>query len=152
MSLQTSPQTITHADDAAHVKRIWKAFWVLLILTILELSLGLTIYFLDKGEPSEWLILFIKGVICIFTLLKAYYIIGIFMHLGDETHLYVVSVIIPMLLFIWFITAFLADGASYKVLRNTDAGSRVYKEQKIRHQPLNIPKDMKETKSINHSN
>lgn len=150
MSLQTSPQIITHPDDAAHVRRIWKAFWILLILTILELSLGLTIYFLDKGEPSEWLILFIKGVICIFTLLKAFYIISIFMHLGDETRLYVISVIIPMLLFIWFITAFLADGASYGNLRNTDGGSRVYKEQKIRHQPLNIPKGTKELKSSKH--
>lgn len=139
MSLQTSPQVITHPDDAAKVKRIWKAFWVLLILTILELGCGLLIYQLDKGEPSHLLILFIKGVICIFTLAKAFYIISIFMHLGDEIRTMILTVAIPMTLMIWFIIAFLSDGASFRNLRNTDAGSRKYEEQHIRHSPLNIP-------------
>ena len=146
MSLQTSPQTITHPDDEAKVKRIWKAFWVLLILTILELACGLTIYQLDKGDPSHLLILFIKGVIVVFTIGKAFYIISIFMHLGDEIRTMILTVAIPMTLFIWFITAFLSDGASFRNLRNTDAGSRIYKEQIIRHQPLNIPPGTKKAK------
>lgn len=139
MSLQTSPQVLVHADDEAKVKRIWKAFWVLLILTILELACGLTIYQLDKGEPSYGLILFIKGVIVIFTLAKAFYIISIFMHLGDEIRMMILSIAIPMTLFIWFITAFLVDGNSFRNLRNTDAGSRKYEHKEVRHQPLNIP-------------
>lgn len=139
MSLQTSPQVLVHADDEVKVKRIWKAFWVLLILTILELACGLTIYQLDKGEPSYGLILFIKGVIVIFTLAKAFYIISIFMHLGDEVRVMILSMAIPATLFIWFITAFLVDGNSFRNLRNTDAGSRKYQEQHIRHKPLNIP-------------
>ncbi len=139
MSLQTSPQVISHPDDELKVKRIWKAFWVLLVLTILELACGLTIYQLDKGDPSYGLILFIKGVIIIFTIAKAFYIISIFMHLGDEIRQMILSIAIPMTLFIWFIVAFLADGNSFKNNRNTDAGSRKYEEQHIRHQPLNIP-------------
>jgi|GEM_PF-393690 len=139
MSLQTSPQIISHPDDEAKVKRIWKAFWVLLILTILELGCGLLIYQLDKGDPSHMLILFIKGVIVVFTIFKAFYIISIFMHLGDEIRSMILTVAIPMTLFIWFIIAFLADGASFRNNRNTDAGSRKYEEVHIRHQPLNIP-------------
>lgn len=150
MSLQTSPQIIAHADDAAHVKRIWKAFWILLILTVIELALGLTIYQLDKGEPSEWLILFIKGVICILTLAKAFFIISIFMHLGDEIQSLVYSLALPAMLFIWFITAFLVEGTSFKHLRNTHAGSREYKEVKIRHKPLNIPENIKEAEAPSH--
>lgn len=146
MSLQTSPQIITHPDDEAKVKRIWKAFWVLLVLTILELACGLLIYQLDKGDPSHLLILFIKGVIVVFTAGKAFYIISIFMHLGDEIRSMILTVAIPMTLFIWFIIAFLSDGASFRHLRNTDAGSRIYKEQKIRHQPLNIPEGTKKAK------
>jgi cytochrome c oxidase subunit IV len=117
----------TTAADIAHVKKIWKAFWVLLILTILELACGLIIYFIDLGpDPNESLVLVIKGVICIFTLAKAFYIISIFMHLGDEIRTMIMSVALPALLFVWFIIAFLSDGASFKNLRNTDAGIRKY--------------------------
>ena len=51
-SAVTSPLSHSEADEA-HVKRIWKAFWILLILTILELALGLTIYYIDLGADSN---------------------------------------------------------------------------------------------------
>lgn len=131
-------EVITHHPkdpeaDKAHVKRIWKAFWILLFLTIIELGLGLLIFQLDKGNPSYSLILFIKGVISILTLVKAFYIISIFMHLGDEKRTMILSIAVPSILFIWFITAFLADGQSFKTLRNTNAHSRKYIEQPVMH-------------------
>ncbi|MEO9005400.1 MAG: cytochrome C oxidase subunit IV family protein [Ginsengibacter sp.] len=136
----TTPLPRTEAD-IAHVKRIWKAFWVLLVLTILELGLGLTIYNIDLGgNPNQTLILFIKGVICVLTIAKAFYIISIFMHLGDEIRTMILTIAIPATLFIWFIIAFIADGDSYKNLRNTDAGSRKYIEQKQHiHTPAQPP-------------
>jgi cytochrome c oxidase subunit IV len=132
------PQT---EADVAHVKRIWKAFWILLVLTILELGLGLAIYNIDLGEnPNETLVLMLKGVICIFTLAKAFYIISIFMHLGDEIRTMIMTIALPATLFIWFITAFIADGASFKHLRNTDGGSRKYIEQPAQfHHPVTEP-------------
>ena len=75
MSGQTSTHAIDEQANKAHVKRIWKAFWILAILTAIELGLGLTIYFLEKGDPSYTLIITIKGVITILTVLKAFYII-----------------------------------------------------------------------------
>lgn len=142
MSAQLATTTTTHhAAGEAQVKRIWKAFWILAILTVIELTLGLLIYQLDKGNPSHTLILFIKGVICILTLLKAFYIISIFMHLGDEKRQMILTIGIPALLFIWFITAFLVDGHSFKVLRNTNAGSREFIEQPVHHNatPAKVP-------------
>lgn len=142
-----TPLPVTEAD-VAHVKKIWKAFWVLLVLTIVELVLGLTIYFVEMNpDYSNGLILFIKGVICILTLAKAFYIISIFMHLGDEVRTMILTVAIPSLLFIWFITAFISDGASFRNLRNTDAGSRIYIEQKNHHAvPLEGPAEKREKK------
>lgn len=136
MAANTTTQILKEEADKAHVKRIWKAFWILLILTIFELALGLLIYNLDKGDPSYMLIIFIKGVITILTIAKAFYIISIFMHLGDEIRSMMLSLALPAALFIWFITAFLADGTSFKNLRNTNAGSRVYIEQK---NPIHAP-------------
>ena len=104
-----------HVPGEVNVKRIWKTFWVLLIITIIELGLGLLMYATDF---PHWLDLAIKGVIAILTLAKAFYIISIFMHLGDEIRNMIMTVAVPVLLFIWFIAAFLWDGNSYKNLRN----------------------------------
>lgn len=131
MHHQTSSHAIDIESNKAHVARIWKAFWILAVLTILELACGYLIYFLEKGDPSYALILFIKGVIVIMTFMKAFYIIAIFMHLGDEKRGMILSVGIPALLFIWFIIAFLADGNSFRTLRNTNAHSREYMDNTI---------------------
>lgn len=130
MSAQPAAIPFDEEENKAHVKNIWKAFWILAILTIIELALGLTIYFLEMGVVSYWVILFIKGVITILTFAKAFYIISIFMHLGDEVRTMMLSLAIPATLFIWFVTAFLWDGSSFRNLRNTNAGSREYIEQK----------------------
>jgi hypothetical protein len=133
MSAQSATLVINEEEDKAHVKKIWKAFWILAVLTVIELALGLTIYFLEMGVVSYWVILFIKGVITILTFAKAFYIISIFMHVGDEVRTMMLSLAIPATLFIWFITAFLWDGNSFKNLRNTNAGSRTYIEQSNTH-------------------
>jgi cytochrome c oxidase subunit IV len=112
-------------DGNAQVKKIWKTFWILLFLTLAELGIGLTIYTLHKGEhPNPTLVLMFKGLVCILTLAKAFYIVSIFMHLGDEIRNLIMTIIVPLMLFIWFIAAFLWDGNAWKNLRNTDAGSR----------------------------
>jgi cytochrome c oxidase subunit 4 len=133
MSAATT-NAIEISHDEGQVKRIWKAFWVLLVLTIIELGLGLTIYNMDlSSNPNEILILSIKGVICILTLAKAFYIISIFMHLGDEVRSLILTLGIPALLFIWFLFVFIYDGNSFRNLRNTDAGSRPYIEKVEKH-------------------
>jgi hypothetical protein len=87
---------------------------------VIELAIGLAIYNIHKGEnPSHLLVLMFKGVVCILTLAKAYYIVSVFMHLGDEIRNMIMTIVVPLLLFVWFIIAFLADGNSYKNLRNS---------------------------------
>ncbi|HET9746058.1 MAG TPA: cytochrome C oxidase subunit IV family protein [Chitinophagaceae bacterium] len=109
-----------HVPGEENVKRIWKTFWVLLVITVIELGLGFSIYFIHKNPSySTGLVLAIKGVIVILSLAKAFYIVSIFMHLGDEIRNMIMTIVVPLMLFIWFIAAFLWDGNSYKNLRNT---------------------------------
>ncbi len=109
-----------HTDDAEFKKRVKKTTILLSVVTIVELAIGLLIYNLHKGEVNrDFLILLFKGVVCILTLLKAYWIVSIFMHLGDEIKNMIMTIIVPLLLFIWFIFAFIYEGNSYKNLRNT---------------------------------
>ena len=124
MSQHTISPEITHASDHSQgTGRIWKIFWVLSFLTILELALGYFLYF--KGEDiSHFVVLGTKIVIGVLTLLKAYYIVSVFMHLGDEVRNMIMTITVPLVLFVWFIVAFLWDGNSWKNMRNTNAGSR----------------------------
>jgi cytochrome c oxidase subunit IV len=105
-----------HHEPASSTKRIWKVFWILLIITLIELGLGLLLYALDLPEGLRMHL--IKGVNIILSLAKAYYIVSVFMHLGDEIRNMIMTIVVPLMLFIWFILAFLGDGNSYKNLRN----------------------------------
>ena len=108
-----------HVPGQENVKRIWKTFWLLLVITIIELGMGFSIYFIHKDpDYSHGLVLGIKGAIVILSLAKAFYIVSIFMHLGDEIRNMIMTIAVPLMLFIWFIAAFLWDGSSYKNLRN----------------------------------
>lgn len=108
-----------HSDDKEFKKRIRKTTILLSVITVIELGIGLTIYGLNKGDVNRaMLILAFKGVVCILTLAKAYYIVSVFMHLGDEIRNMIMTIVVPLMLFIWFIIAFISDGNSYKNLRN----------------------------------
>lgn len=108
-----------HIEDAEFKKRVRKTTILLSVITIIELAIGLTIYTIHKGEnPSHLLVLMFKGLVCILTLAKAYYIVSVFMHLGDEIRNMIMTIVVPLMLFIWFIAAFIIDGNSYKNLRN----------------------------------
>ena len=128
MSQHTISPEITHSPEhSGGTGRIWKIFWVLSGLTIIELALGYFLYF--KGHDfSHTVVLTTKCVIAVLTLLKAYYIVSVFMHLGDEIRNMIMTITVPLVLFVWFIIAFLWDGNSWKVMRNTDAGSRQHIE------------------------
>jgi hypothetical protein len=108
-----------HTEDAVFKKRVRKTTILLSIITICELAIGLTIYNIHKGaNPNTFLVLAFKGMVCILTLAKAYYIVSVFMHLGDEIRNMIMTIVVPLMLFIWFIFAFIYDGNSYKNLRN----------------------------------
>jgi cytochrome c oxidase subunit 4 len=105
-----------HADDSTFKKKVIKTTIILSIITAIELGLGLTLYALHL--PDDIRRLLIKGVIIILSLAKAFYIVSIFMHLGDEIRNMIMTIVVPLMLFIWFILAFILDGNSYKNLRN----------------------------------
>jgi len=111
----------THATDEAHTfdrKAIWRTFRILLYITVFELLLAIGYYEIEFSNPHLVKHL-LNGIFVVLTLAKAFFIIAEFMHLRHEIRNLILSISIPALLFIWFITAFLWDGNSYKNLRNT---------------------------------
>ena len=98
------------------VSKIIRTTVILSVITIIELGMGLGMYALPMAAGLK---LFLKGVIVILSLAKAFYIVGVFMHLGEEVKNLIMTIVVPLLLFVWFIAAFLYEGNSWKNLRNT---------------------------------
>ena len=100
----------THAaQDGGAIAEIKKVTIILSVLTIVELILG----FWMIGMESKALVLGIKGTIVILMMAKAFYIVAYFMHLKHEVKNLIMTIVVPLTLFIWFIVAFLADELDY---------------------------------------
>ena len=110
--------TLNAETYKAAKKEIWKITIILTILTIIELVLGFWMYF-SKVSLGVNKIMFIKGVILILMMVKAFYIVAYFMHLKHEIKNMIMTICVPLMLFIWFIISFLYEGNSYSNLRNT---------------------------------
>jgi cytochrome c oxidase subunit 4 len=116
MEQHTTYTDVTHADThGGGSKEIWRVTIILSVLTVIELGLG---FWMMNMDPESFLKHFIKGVIVVLMLAKAFYIVAYFMHLGHEIRNFIMTVAVPMGLFIWFIIAFLYDGNSFKNLKN----------------------------------
>jgi cytochrome c oxidase subunit IV len=106
-------ESIKSEGSKKQVGRIMKVTVLLSIITIVEVGLGLVGSKL--GVPH----VVTATLFLLMTLFKAAYIVKVFMHLGDETKNMVITVLIPLTLFIWFIIAFLADGGFWLHMNNT---------------------------------
>jgi cytochrome c oxidase subunit IV len=98
-------------------KEVWKVTWILSAFTLIELAIGYYLFF-KRESLGSGTVLFLKGTILILMMTKAFYIVAYFMHLKHEIKNMIMTIVVPLLLFVWFITAFLADGNSYRNLRN----------------------------------
>jgi cytochrome c oxidase subunit 4 len=81
-------------------KKLWMVFWIMLIVTLFELFIGFK-YSETLGETNkEYLFIFL-------TIAKAFFIVFVFMHLGDEKNALKYVIIAPYTLFIFYL-AFMA--------------------------------------------
>lgn len=128
-----------HAEPSFSTKTIWRTFWILLIITCIELIIGM---FIAPRFPSIKLMF---NILYIFlTLLKAFYIVAEFMHLRHELKNLIMTIIVPLFLFLWFVAAFLWDGNSYRDLRNTyDPYKKEQSKQKVEKHEGEHGKDAK---------
>lgn len=98
--------TDTHAHGNDMVKTIWKTFWIMLIVTILEI-VGALIY----PETAPRMVLNIFFIVM--SLLKAFYIVGVFMHLKFEMKHLIITILLPTIFLIYTVIILLAEGQSW---------------------------------------
>lgn len=90
-----------HHSDAEGAKirsKIWKVTALLTVLTIVEVGMG--VYF-KRSEDFSWTA--IKWTFIFLTLVKAGYIVMVFMHLGDERKNLRRVILAPYILFILYL-------------------------------------------------
>lgn len=103
---------IKSAESKHQIKRIMKILVLLSIVTVVEVGLGLLFSY-------SWPRPLLNTIFLVLTLVKAGYIVAVFMHLGDEIKSFIWLVLVPLVLFIWFIIAFLADGDFWLFMNET---------------------------------
>lgn len=89
----------THHSEEQGVKirkKIWKVFFLLLIVTAIEVGMGAMI----TGEEYK---LFLKISFIALTIVKALYIVMTFMHLGDERKSLKWIILAPYIVFIMYL-------------------------------------------------
>jgi len=112
---------IRAADDSAHAheegaamtpKKIWNVFWILLVITTIEFIITLWLaptFHLNSGIKSF--------VLIALTLLKAFYIIGYFMHLKFEKLNLIYCIGMPTILVLGLIAGLISEGHHWLIIR-----------------------------------
>ena len=94
------------SEDKAHTglntKVIWKVFWILLGVTVFEVSISFT------SVPRTILLYTFIAL----TLVKAYYIVGYFMHMKFEKTPMQWSILLPFILIVYLIFIAIYEGTA----------------------------------------
>jgi cytochrome c oxidase subunit IV len=93
---------VNHSEEEGKVirKKIWKVTAILSILTAIEILMGI---YLSSRDAGYWPV--IKWLFIIMTVIKAFYIVWEFMHLGHEKKSLRRYIVIPYVFFILYMIA-----------------------------------------------
>ncbi|MEI6488854.1 MAG: cytochrome C oxidase subunit IV family protein [Bacteroidota bacterium] len=104
-----------HSEEEGKVARrkLWNVFWIMLGVTIVELLIGsfaLKIGLLDDERHSKAVL---KIIFVGLTIVKAFYIVFSFMHLGGEKKSMRYSILAPYIMFILYLVFISITEANY---------------------------------------
>lgn len=94
---------LEHTDAPQNMKKIiWNTFWILLGFTVIDIAL----YFVLLQTHALWknLLFIALGIV------KAYYIVQVFMHMKFERKFLRLMIVLPMLLVVYLVWLVLTEG------------------------------------------
>ncbi len=100
----------SHAADVPakpNTKKIWRVFWILFGVTALEFLLAFT---MPRGT-------LLTSLFVGLTIVKAFYIVGEFMHLRQEVKVLIWSIVLPTIFIVWLLIALMLEGNSQTMMR-----------------------------------
>ena len=114
-ALEANPSFKEEREKDPVVKSLMRVFWILLIVTVAEVALAFVHYF--THFPPRALL---NAVFIGLTIVKAFYIIGEFMHLRHEVKTLILLFLVPLLFLFWAIVALIYEGNSTKSMRDKE--------------------------------
>lgn len=101
---------LEHTETPADMKsQIWKTFWILLGLTVVDIAL----YFLLLSYHS----MLKNALFIILGIVKAWYIVGVFMHMKFERKMLMYTIVLPMIFVVFLVILMLIEGDFTNKLR-----------------------------------
>ncbi|MBC7425596.1 MAG: cytochrome C oxidase subunit IV family protein [Bacteroidia bacterium] len=97
------PETYIPHSENHGTKEIWQKFWILLVITIMDFI----VYFIKVSPDFK---IYKNIFFIIFGIIKAYFIVGTFMHLKNEKTNLIMTVLVPIVFILWFITWMMYEG------------------------------------------
>ncbi|GAB2783166.1 hypothetical protein GCM10027275_28820 [Rhabdobacter roseus] len=94
-------------DGSEQRKKIWRTFWILSGVTALEFLIAFTLH---AG-------LLKVSIFIGLTIVKAFYIVGEFMHLKHEVKSLIWSILLPCIFVVWLLIALIWEGGSIFAVR-----------------------------------
>lgn len=88
------------AIPKANTSAIWRTFWILLAVTSLEFLIAFTV----DGKLIR------ITTFLLLTIVKAFYIVGEFMHLKHEVKALIWSILVPTIFVVWLVVALMVEG------------------------------------------
>ncbi len=100
-------EVIVQPADKAKIRQIWKVAGILAIITAIEFTLA---YVMPAGSLRI-------SIFIALTLVKAFYIVAEFMHLGHEQKTLIYTIIMPLILVLWLVGVLITEGAAILLVR-----------------------------------
>ena len=109
-------QPYTPEEYKKSVAQIWKTTAILSIVTVVEVAFALFYEFvlIPKGAPRLALSLFVVAA----SVVKAFFIMSVFMHLGHEKKGFQFSILFPFTFLIWGIISFCLEGSAWEAMKD----------------------------------
>ncbi|MFD1816184.1 Cytochrome C oxidase subunit IV [Pseudarcicella hirudinis] len=96
----SSHETEAKVIPAPQTQAIWRTFWILLGLTVIEFIIAFTL-------PANHIrVAIFAGM----TIVKAFYIVGEFMHLKHEVKTLIWMILVPTVFVCWLLVALMYEG------------------------------------------
>ena len=108
---------MTQQEYEQNKKDVYKTTGILSVVTVVEV-LGSIVYE-NMVEDLRWpLMVFVN----LASVIKAYWIMNVFMHVGHERKGFMFTILFPFIFLVWAIIAFSFDGAAWLAMRNAING------------------------------
>ena len=104
MQQETTSGVVVQPVDKSKTNKIIKVAVILGVVTALEFLVAFTI----PHEFAALRVIIFVGM----TIVKAFYIVAEFMHLGHEAKVLIWSILIPLIFVVWLIAALLIQGGA----------------------------------------